>query len=234
MITAIVFSFNDHKYIKECIASLSFVNEVIIVGKIKPSVLSELKLLFPVQFVESNSIDFKQLTEKARKNATYKWMLTLEANHRISKQLSQELVEITSDAQATGAYSTKTRFNFMGNWISFSGYKTNLKPLLFHANKKLTKSKTLIHAVEEIYLDFDSYNKRLTEKAKHKAAVLFSQQKKPNFLHFIWKPLWKMKINFIFKLGFLDGKKGFILAYLKAFEEFKTYLFLWLMYRNLE
>jgi len=236
MISAIVISFNDHKYLKDCIASVSFANEILIVGKIEQTVLSEIQDSSPIQYVESESVDFHQLTKQARKKASHKWIITLEANRCVSNLLSQEIIEIATNAPLSGVYNVKTRFNFMGKWMQYSGYRTSMSPLLYPT--KVTDSKlntnTLKHSIDEIYLDFDSYNERLTKKAKQRASELFARQKRPHFFHLLCKPLWKLKVNFVFKLGFLDGKEGFVLAYLKAFEEFKTYLFLWLMYRNLE
>ena len=55
MISAIVISFSDHNYIKDCIDSLAFVDEVIIVGNIDPIILLELKHNQPIQFVNSEA-----------------------------------------------------------------------------------------------------------------------------------------------------------------------------------
>jgi hypothetical protein len=236
MISAIVISFDDHKYLKDCIASVSFVDELIIIGEMEQIVRSELQHSSPIQFIESESVDVYQMTQDARKKASHKWILALEANRCISNPLSQEIIEIATNTPLSGVYNAKTRFNFMGKWMQYSGYRTSISPLLYPT--KVTDSKlntnTLKHPIDEIYLDFDSYNERLTKKAKQRASELFARKKRPNFFHLLWKPLWELKVNFVFKLGFLDGKEGFVFAYIKAFEEFKTYLFLWLMYRNLE
>ena len=85
MISAIVISFNDHKYLKDCIASVSFANEILIVGKIEQTVLSEIQDSSPIQYVESESVDVYQMTQDARKKASHKWIITLEANRSISK-----------------------------------------------------------------------------------------------------------------------------------------------------
>ena len=236
MVSAIVFSFNDHKYVKDCISSLSFVNEVIVIGKIEQSVLSEIQCPFPVRYIESEFTGFHQLTKEAIKNVSYKWIVAIEANHCISKYLSQEIIKIVSDEKSSGIYNVKTRFNFMGKSMQYSGYRTSSSPLLWQltVNYKTTPSKAFKNLIDEIYLDFDSYNGRLTEKAKQRARELFINQKRPFFLYFFLKPFCKLIINYVFKLGLLDGKEGFVFAYIKAFQEFKTYLFLWLMYRNLE
>ena len=186
MVSAIVFSFYDHNYIKDCISSLMFVNEVIIIGKIEQSVLSEIQHPFPVKYIESECTGFNQLTKEAIKKVSYKWIITIEANHCISKQLSQEIIEIVSNEKSSGTYKAKTRYKFMGNSMKYSGYRTSTSPLLsqLKSNDKITSTKILKNFIDEIYLDFDIYNDRLTEKAKQRATELFINKKRPFFLYF--------------------------------------------------
>ena len=70
MISAIVISFDDHKYLKDCIASVSFVDELIIIGEMEQIVRSELQHSSPIQFIESESVDVYQMTQDARKKAS--------------------------------------------------------------------------------------------------------------------------------------------------------------------
>jgi len=236
MISAFVISFYDHNYIKECISSLAFVDEILIVGKIDSAVLSEIEQKNPVQFIESETLDFDFLFEKTYSKASHDWIVVLEANHCIPNQLAEEINEIVKNTDSTGNYKAKKRFKFMGEFLKFCGYRSTYISLLVHKNsiKNKTKSKKLKHPIEELYLDFDRYNERQTIKAKQEAQQLYIKNKHPNLFHFLVKPLWKLKKIFLLKLGFLDGKEGFVFAYLNAFKEFKTYLFLWLMYRNIE
>jgi hypothetical protein len=236
MISALIISFYDHNYIEECIASLSFVDEIIVIGKIDPVVLSGIEHQNLVQFIESENLNFDFLLEKAHSKASHNWILGLEANHCISKQLAEEINEIIMNTDSTGNYKAKIRFKFMGKFLKFSGYRSSYTSLLVHKNsiKNKTTSKKLKYSIEELYLDFDRYSERQTIQAKQKAQQLYTKSKQPNLFHFLVKPLWKLKKIFLLKLGFLDGKEGFVFAYLNAFKEFKTYLFLWLMYRNIE
>ena len=236
MISAIVISFYDHDYIKECIASISFVDEIIIVGKIDEVVLSEIQQKYTTKFIESRSVDFDFLLKQASSEASHDWIVGLEANHCVSKQLSEEITAAAVKTGFRGKYKVKTRFNFMGKLMKFSGYRTSYTSFLFHKDSIGTKATTkkLKNRIEELYLDFDRYNERLTKKAKLKAQYLYDYKRRQNFFRFSWNYLWMLKKKYFLQLGFLDGKEGFILAYLNAFKEFKTYLFLWLMYRNIE
>ena len=236
MISAIVISFYDHDYIKECIASIAFVDEIIIIGKVDQVVLSEIQQTYPARYIESRAVDFDFLLKQASSEASHDWIIGLEANQSVSNQLSQEITEIALNNGFRENYKLKTRFNFMGKLMKFSGYRTSFTSFLFHKNSLGIKAATkkLKNPIEELYLDFDRYNERLTQKAKLRSEYLYGLKKRPNFFHFSWNPLWTLKKIFFLKLGFLDGKEGFIFAYLNAFKEFKTYLFLWLMYRNID
>ena len=91
MISAIVISSYDHDYLKECIASLAFVDEIIIAGKMDPSVLSKIKHKKSVRFIESEHHDFDVLLKKASSKASHKWIICLEANLYISDLLANEV-----------------------------------------------------------------------------------------------------------------------------------------------
>ena len=236
MISAIVISFFDHDAIKDCLASLTFVDEVIIVGKMDAEVVSELKHAKPIQFLESEAVDIDTLIQETRLKTTHDWTIVVEANKSVSKELSQEVNAIILSENHNTIFKVKTNFNFMGKLIKFSGYKTSYTPLFFYKNSLLTNASTQIlkHPIDELYLGFDIYNERLTHRSKQEAQLLYTKNIRPNFIHFLCKPIWKTMTNYIFKLGFLDGKEGFVLAYLKGFKVFKTYLFLWLLHRNIE
>ena len=107
MISAIVISFFDHSYIKECIASLAFVDDIIIIGKIDPTVLTEIQHRQPIQFIESQYIDIDFLLEKASSNASHDWIVGLEANQCVSKELSEEITKIAMNTNISNIITPK-------------------------------------------------------------------------------------------------------------------------------
>ena len=122
----------------------------------------------------------------------------------------------------------------MGKSMRFSGFRTKWKTILWQKKSKNISTSQLNSKFTTLYLDFDSFSQQTTQIAKRKALSLYSKKVKPNMIDFIWKPFWTLKKECVFNLCILDGKQGFILAYLRAFMQLKTYLFLWLNYRNLE
>ena len=61
------------------------------------------------------------------------------------------------------------------------------------------------------------YKSKMEHYATLKALELFKKGKKANVFHFYARPLYKFIINYIFRLGFLDGVKGLKICYLSAY-----------------
>ncbi len=66
------------------------------------------------------------------------------------------------------------------------------------------------------------------------AKMLYKKKKRPTLFHFLFRPFYRFWHQFVIRLGFLDGKEGFILAYVSAFSVFKRYVNLWLLYRKID
>ena len=145
-----------------------------------------------------------------------------------------EIQSIVETQKTPKIFKAKTHFDFMGKSMRFSGFRTKWKPILWPKKSNNISTSQLNSKFTTLYLDFDSFSQQTTQIAKRKAFSLYSKKVKPNMIDFIWKPFWTLKKECVFNLCILDGKQGFILAYLRAFMQLKTYLFLWLNYRNLE
>ena len=66
--------------------------------------------------------------------------------------------------------------------------------------------------------------------AQLRAQELYINKLKPNFYHFIIKPIYRFLYHFIIRLGFLDGKKGYIIAILNAYGVKQRYIELQKLY----
>jgi hypothetical protein len=83
------------------------------------------------------------------------------------------------------------------------------------------------------YKSFDDYTGKLHRYSALQARMLYDKGEKPNLFHFLFRPCYRFWHQYILRLGILDGKEGFILAYINAFSVFKRYVNLWLLYRRI-
>lgn len=235
MISAVVISIDDNLHIEKCIEQLHFVDQIIIIGTLQNELCTKVLSQSNITYIHNNSDTPERLLELGEQSCTTDWVLGVSGNTLISEELKNKLLFEVQNNTKKYILLVRKKLNFMGKKIKFSGYQNLWEPLLWpndktqsYPQKKIAEDCTLS------YKTFDAFNKRLTEIAKRQSSELYHRKKRPNWFNFFWKPFWTLKQNFVLKLGFLDGKEGFILAYIKAFAVLKTQLFLWLKYRTID
>jgi len=162
--------------------------------------------------------------------------------------LAAEIQEKIKNPSNLSAFKVKRNFHFMGKRIKYGGFQNDVVLRVFkksagHFNDQLVHEtleinghiETLLNTSEHYsYKTFDLYNEKLTRYSKLQAEMLYKRNLRPILYHFMLRPGFRFFKQYVIQLGFLDGKEGFILAYLSAFAVFKRYLFLWTEYRNIE
>jgi len=248
MISAVAISFNEADNIERYIKSLAFADEIIIIDSYSTDNTVALAKQLGAKVIQREFDNFSNQRNFAIDQARYDWVVFFDLDEVISEDLANEITGIVHSEQPLKAYHVKRDFYFMGKQMRYSGFQTDVSVRLFHKkycryNGKAvhetiaTKEKIgrLKHSVKHYtYKSFDDYNDKLTHYSKLQAKVLYDKNIRPNLYHFLCRPLYRFLHQYIIRLGFLDGKEGFILCYVHGFSVFKRYAQLWLMYRDIE
>ena len=107
---------------------------------------------------------------------------------------------------------------------------------LVHENLEVTgKNEKLKNKLpHHTYRTFDAYTQKLHQYSALQAEMLYKKKKRPTWYHFLFRPCYRFWHQYLIRLGILDGKEGFILAYTSAFATFKRYVNLWMLYRKID
>lgn len=246
-ITALAITFNEEVNVKRYVESLSFADEIIFVDSISSDDTIEIAKNMGVKVIERKFTNFSEQRNYAINQAKNDWIVFFDLDEIITKELENEIQEIVANPGEDVAFFVKRNFFFMGRHIHFGGWQSDKAVRLF--NKNFCQYNGLVH--EEVkangtigilknklnhfsYKNFDNYNDKLNLYSKLQAENLYNKKRKPNAYHFIFRPLYRFLWQYFFRLGILDGKEGFILAYVHAFSVFKRYLQLWMLYRKIE
>jgi len=248
MISALAITYNEEEHIERFIKSLSFANEIIIVDSGSTDKTVEIAQQLNATVYHRNFDDFSSQKNFALEKATHEWIVFFDLDEMISEELASEIKSKIASKSDISAYKVKRNFNFMGKRIKYSGFQNDAVIRVFKKSEA-SYGENLVHEILSVkgktdilknksdhysYKSFDAYNEKLTQYAKLQAEMLYQKNKRPNLYHFFIRPLWRFKHQYVIKFGFLDGKEGFILAYLSAFAVFKRYLFLWTKYRHID
>lgn len=246
-ISAIAITLNEAHNIEAYIDSLWFADEIIIVDSYSTDETVSLAEKHEKVTVYQRKFDnFSAQKNFAISKAKNDWVTFFDLDEEVIPKLADEIVELAKNPKAI-AYYVKRDFYFMEKRIKYSGLQNDYILRFFNKNHCQYNAK-LVHETLETngktenlknslphhtYKSFDDYTAKMHKYSALQAKMLYKKGKKPTYYHFLFRPYYRFWNQFIFRLGILDGKEGFILAYVSAFSVFKRYINLWLLYRKI-
>ncbi|MBN8641422.1 MAG: glycosyltransferase family 2 protein [Flavobacteriales bacterium] len=246
-ITALAITYNEEENVKRYVESLSFADEIIFVDSQSTDKTIEIAEQMGVKVIQRKFDDFSNQRNFAIQQAHNDWILFFDLDEIIDPNLEKEIKSTLENPKDIAAFYIKRNFYFMGKRIKYGGWQNDKAIRLFNKNqcqynglvhelvKSSGKTSVLKNKLDHFsYKNFDNYNDKLNLYSKLQAENLYKLKKKPNLYHFFIRPTYRFLWQYIFRLGILDGKEGFILAYVHSFSVFKRYLQLWMMYRKIE
>lgn len=247
-ITALAITLNEEENVKKYVQSLSFANEIIFIDAYSTDATVALAQELGVKVVQRTFDDFAAQRNFGLSQSNNDWILFFDLDEEINPALAEEIQETINSKKDFSAFYVKSTFHFMGKQLQFGGCASKKSPKIFNKqtcqyNERLVHEKLIVKGKKAvlknnynhyIYQSFDNYNDKLNLYSKLEARELYQKRLRPNAFHFFIQPIAHFVKRYIIKMGFLDGKEGFILAYLHAFAVLKRYLLLWQMYRKID
>jgi glycosyltransferase involved in cell wall biosynthesis len=246
-ITALAITLNEAVHIDSYIKSLWFAEEIIIVDSFSTDATVELASQFKNVTVYQRKFDnFSAQKNFAISKARNDWVTFFDLDEEVTTHLSEEILKTLQNPKSI-AYFVKRDFWFMQKRIRYSGLQNDAVVRVFNKeycnyNENLVHetletrgaTETLkTHLPHHTYTTFDDYTAKMHQYSALQAKMLYQKKKRPTLFHFLFRPFYRFWNQYLIQLGILDGKEGFILAYVSAFSVFKRYVNLWLLYRKI-
>lgn len=243
MVSAVILAKNEEKNIKDCITSLNWCREIIVIDDNSTDKTAEIaRKLGAKVYNHSLNNDFSSQRNFGLSKANNQWVLFVDADERLSEALALEISNISNNF--SGLFIK--RRDFMWGKQLKHGESANIK-LLRLAKKDAGKWKGAVHEEWRVNGQIGSLNNELihfphqtiSEFLKEinfytdiKANELFKKGKKVNIFSIICYPVVKFLQNYFIKFGFLDGLEGFIFAVTMSFHSSLVRGKLWQMLQN--
>ncbi|MFD2917607.1 glycosyltransferase family 2 protein [Psychroserpens luteus] len=238
-ISALMITFNEIKHIEEVISNLTFADEIIVIDSYSTDgTFEKLSKMNNVKVILREFKNFADQRNYAIEQANCEWIFFIDADERLTPESQNEIVETVKHNNGIKAFKFPRKFIFNNKIIRFSGLQTDQVFRLF--KKGVTKycEDRLVHELLDFngefkvlkhnilhysFSDYESYKQKTEHYGLLKAQELLKKGKRPNWFHFYIKPAYKFLVNYIFRLGFLDGKEGYIICSLNAYSVFYRY-----------
>lgn len=241
MLSAVVLTRNEGKFLSNCLESLGFCDEIIVIDDISKDATEEISRKFKVRFFKRRlNDDFSSQRNFGLEKSTGEWGLFIDADERVPQRLQKEILLKIKDDKFSG-YFVKRRDFFLAKEMKYGEFSQNKFLRLGRARQGIWKRK--VHE----YWDINGPTGLLKEKLIHQAhADVQSFVAKINFfstLHaqankeenkdsglckIMFFPVLKLVNNYFLLGGFRDGTHGFVGAMMMSWHSFLAWSKLWL------
>src|SRR5580704_5578167 len=227
-ISAYILAFNEAEKLKAAAESVLWADEIVVVDSHSPDNTAEIAAALGARVVQVPFNGFGELRNHAIATCRCDWIFSLDADERCTAAVRDEILALLAGVPPADAFLVPRRSFMMGRWIRGSGWYPNFRqPQLFrkgsmrytlepvHEGYEVLSAKpvgTLQNAIlqfpfrnlGEIIRKADRYSSLGAPKLAGKRVSMASA---------LGHGAWAFLKHYIFKLGFIDGWAGFVIAF---------------------
>ncbi len=231
LLSLVIITRNEERNIARCLTSVQgVVDEIVVVDSFSTDATKQICEGFGVRFMQHSWLGYSGTKNFGNSQARHNWILSLDADEALSPELRTSILELKKgDRMVRGSFNRLT--SYCGKWIRHSGWYPDTKVRIF--NRQGTEwrgeiHEELAHATEEepfhlkgdcLHYSYYTVTQHLRQTEKYtdlSAKELFEKGKKSTLVKLHVSPLLTFIRNYVFKLGFLDGDEGLMIAKVSA------------------
>lgn len=225
-LSVVIITKNEAQNIADCIASVPFADEVLVVDSGSVDKTTEIAAQKRAHVLNKEWMGFGPQKQWAVRQAKHDWVLCLDADERVSEELHQELLEKFEHLDSQTLYRFSRVSFYLGEWIWHGGWFPDFQGRLFN-RKYFQWNQAPIHERVEggakhshfmgplEHMVFDSFEDHIKTNLRY-SKLLSQQDSQKNKKFYKWqlvvKPFVKFVECYILKQGFRDGWAGWIIA----------------------
>ena len=228
-LSVVIISKNEEKFIANAVKSALFSDEVLILDSGSTDNTCAIAQQLGARVLHQDWLGFGAQKNKAVELAKNDWVFVLDSDERITLELQLEILSTLKNPTADGYHVARLN-NFFGKNIRHCGLYPDYSIRLFNRCKGRFNDVTVHESVQiqgktdklknhMLHLAFNTVSE-FTDKQRKYAKL---SQKKKNLIKAFISPIWTFLKIYIFRLGFLEGWRGFIIAKVYAQYTFWKY-----------
>ncbi|MBU1031366.1 glycosyltransferase family 2 protein [Patescibacteria group bacterium] len=240
MISATIITLNEQDSIGKVIESLKgLVSEIIVVDSGSNDQTAPIAKKFGAKVFIRKFDNFANQKNFAVSKATRDWILSLDADEEIAPALTEEIKQAVKSDKFSG-YLIPRKNIILGKLIKYSRWSPDLHVWLWkkncgrwigdvHEEVIVTGKVGLLKnsKIHNSHKTVSSFIKANNFYSTLEAQSLLKNKIKFSFLKMLMDPFFEFLIRFVYKKGFLDGSRGFVLAYLMSIYKLAVWIKFW-------
>lgn len=237
-ISVIIITLNEAENIRACLESVAWADEIIVVDSGSSDATREICREFTGKvLLNENWQGYGYQKNLALQQASGDWILSLDADERISPAL-QQVIKNTVAAPDADAYALPRQAYFLGKAMRHGGWWPDYVVRLFRRGAG-EFSNVLVHEtvlvqgpvkklkepiIHYSYVSLEQLLGKINQYSSAGARQAQAKNKRGSLPKALGRGAWAFFRAYCLRAGFLDGQAGFIAALAKAEETYYRYL----------
>lgn len=239
-LSVIIIAFNEEKNITDCLESVKWADEIIFVDSQSTDATVDIARRYNAKILIKKWEGFPAQKSYALENASNEWVLSIDADERVTPELKTEITSVLSGNNRMDGYFIPRRNFFLGKEIKTCGWYPDYQMRIFRKSKTVVDNRKVhegflvdgtrghlksdfIHLTHQ---DLTETFKKINEYSRLEAEELY-MRKKAGPINMIINPLAAFLSHFIHRRGYKDGVYGLMVSLMHAATKMLTYMKMW-------
>ncbi|MDD2920318.1 glycosyltransferase family 2 protein [Rhodoferax sp.] len=243
-LSVIVITRNEQANIGDCLKSVGFADEVIVLDNASTDRTAEIaRSLGAFVHVTPDWPGFGRQKNRVLALAQGDWVLSIDADERVPDALRAEILRAISDNQEVAAYRFPRSSSYCGQFMRHSGWTPD-RVIRFFRRGQARFSDDLVHEkllvsgrladiksplLHLSFPDFESVLEKLNRYSTAGAQTMRARGQTASLYGALGHGAWAFVRTYFLRLGFLDGQLGLALSISNAEGTYYRYAKRWLM-----
>ncbi len=236
-ISAVILTKNEIKHIADCIRSVQWTDEVVLLDSLSTDGTVEIARQMGAVVYELKFVNYAQMRDEGLARAKYEWVLFVDADERVTPELAEEIREVTENSPYDGYWIPRHNI-IWGKRIGHAGWYPDHQLRLMRRDRARYDPQREVHELaildgeagylkeHFVHYNYDTVRQFLKKQNRYtdfEAQILFKQGTRVKWRNFILQPLREFKRRYISLAGYKDGAHGLLLCLLMAYYNFIMY-----------
>jgi glycosyltransferase involved in cell wall biosynthesis len=240
-LSAVVITLNEEAHIRRCLESVAWADEVVVVDACSHDKTVQIAREFTDRVIVRPWAGFTAQKNFALEQSAGEWILSLDADEEAAPELRPEIMVTIADARACHGYAVRRQNMFLGRWIRHGGLYPDWQVRLFRrgrgrfGTRAVHESVAVMgavgrlrgHLVHRSYEGVSDFIERANRYSSLAAEQMVGEGRRVRTGELLLRPLGRFLSMYVMKRGFLDGRRGLLLATLYAYYVFMRSAKVW-------
>jgi glycosyltransferase involved in cell wall biosynthesis len=246
-ISAVVRTFNEELNIRDCLESVTWADEIVVVDAFSTDRTVEIVREYTDRVILNAWEGHLPQSVVATEQARNLWVFHIDSDERVTPELKNEILAVDLKSTPCDAFDMPRHHFFMKRWINHSGWYPDRNIRLYRKDRcwwggyephdKIQVPGQLGHFTGNlnhfIYRDITHFANTKNSYATKTALDHFKNGRRATLGHLTVRPLATFFIRYLIRLGILDGLPGYVICAMESYGVFLKYLKLYEMQRRL-